>query len=150
MSAVIVLTPMVVCAWPAIASAIMGAAASMGFSLRGSALHEEKESRLRKVERDIEQSEVVADQLNPGEKIVVTRDDLTVEFGQDRRGRCTVCVSGLRHSEKELKRIGDEIAGRVVQQFAYHKLVTELKHRNYSVVEEEVLADQSVRLRIRG
>jgi len=37
----------------------------------------------------------------------------------------------------------------VVQQFAYNKLLTELKRRNYSVVDEQVLSDESVRLRVR-
>lgn len=148
MSAVIVLTPVVISSWPVIASAVMGAAASMGFTVRAEDLHEEKRER-KKVETDIKNSEVVADGMAPGKKIVVDKGDITIEFGQDHRGKCTVCVSGDRHSEKELKRIGEEVAGRVVQQFVYHKLVSELKNRNYSVVEEEVLEDESVRLNIR-
>jgi len=91
----------------------------------------------------------VADGMAPGKTIVVQKGDITIEFGQDHRGKCTVCVSGDRHAEKELKRIGEEVAGRVVQQFVYHKLVSELKNRNYSVVDEEVLEDESVRLNIR-
>ena len=37
-----------------------------------------------------------------------------------------------------------DIAGRLVQQFAYHKLVTELRKRHYDVVEESVQHDQSI------
>jgi len=149
MSAVIILTPLVVSSWPVIASAIVGAATSMGFTVRGPSLHEEKKTSRRKVETEIDNSEVVSDIMAPGDTIVVQKGDVSIKFGQDERGKCTVCVSGERYSEKELKKIGEEVAGRVVQQFAYHKLVTELKNRNYSVVEEEVLKDQSVRLRIR-
>ena len=149
MSAVIILTPLVVASWPVVSAAIMGAATGMGFAVQGSQLHEEKRTSRKKVETEIDNSEVVTDGMTPTEKIVVQRDGVTIEFSSDQRGRCTVCVSGERHSKKQLKQIGEEVAGRIVQQFAYHKLVTELKNRNYSIVEEEVLADQSVRLRVR-
>ncbi len=148
MSAVCILTPLVVASWPVISSAILGAATSLGFSLRAESLHQEK-PRKRKVETEIENSEVVADAMGGGQKIVVQKDDVTIELGQDERGACTVCVTGENHSDRELRKIGEEFAGRVVQQFAYHKLMTELKKRNYAVVDEEVLADQSVHLRIR-
>lgn len=149
MSAVVVLTPLVIASWPTISAAIMGAVAGMGFAVQGSTLHEEKRTGRRKVETEIDNSEVVADGITPTEKIVVQREGVTIEFGRDERGRCTVCVSGVGHSDKQLKQIGEEVAGRIVQQFAYHRLVSELKNRNYSVVDEEVLADQSVRLRVR-
>lgn len=149
MGAILVLTPLVISAWPAVAAAIMGAAASMGFAASAPTLSTEEESRINKVETEIENSEVVAEQMNRGEKIVLTKDDITVEFGRDARGACTVCVSGKNRSEKELHKIGEEIAGRVVQQYAYHKLMTELKKRNYSIVDEKVMQDQSIQVRIR-
>ncbi len=149
MSAVIVLTPIVVSSWPVISAAVMGAVTGMGFAVQGSTLHEEKQSSREKVETEIANSEIVADSMTPTEKIVVQKAGVTIEVGQDDRGRCTVCVSGQGQSKKQLKQIGEEVSGRIIQQFAYHKLVTELKHRNYNVVDEEVLADQSVRLRVR-
>ncbi len=147
MSAVCILTPIVVVSWPVLASAIVGAATSMGFTLRAEALHQEK-PRKHKVETDVPNSEVVADEMGRGEKIVVHRDDVTIEFGRDERGACTVCVTGDK-SDRELRKIGEEVAGRVVQQYAYHKLMTELKKRNCTVVDEQVLEDESVHLRIR-
>src|SRR5262245_1764532 len=140
MGAILVLTPLVISAWPAVAAAIMGAAASMGFATATPTLDEET-SRTTTVETEIENSEVVAEQMNRGEKVVLTKGDVTVEFGRDNRGACMVCVSGKNHSEKDLHKIGEEIAGRVVQQYAYNKLMTELKKRNYSVVDEKVLQD---------
>jgi hypothetical protein len=148
MSAVCILTPIVVASWPVLASAIVGAATAMGFTIRAEALHQERPHR-RKVETDIPNSEVVADELARGEKIVVQRGEVTVEFGRDERGACTVCVTGDKLSDRELRKIGEEVAGRVVQQFAYHKLMTELKKRNYTVVGEQVLEDQSVHMRVR-
>lgn len=150
MSAVCVLTPLVVTSWPVLVSAIAGAAASMGFAVQSEAVGEIERTRHRKgVETEIENSEVIAEEMGRGQKVVITRGDITIEFGQDERGVCTVCVTGEKHSDAELRAIGEEVAGRVVQQFAYHKLMTELKSRNFSIVEEEVLADDSVRVRVR-
>jgi len=146
--AIIVLTPLMFTAWPAVSTAIVGAAAGMGFALRAASA-ERVEKTLRKVETDIENSDVVAEGMNRDERIIVQKDDVTIEFGRDARGRCTVCVIGENRTEKELKAIGEEIAGRVVQQYAYHKLVTELKRRNFSVVEEKVMQDQSIQVRVR-
>lgn len=149
MSAVCVLTPVVIASWPAISAAVTAAAASMGFSLLGPTLHKEQPAGQRKVETTVENSEVVADDLARGGKIRIQKGDVTVELGQDQRGRCTVCVTGARQSDRELRRIGEEVAGRIVQQFAYNKLLTELKARNFAVVGEEMLADQSVKVRVR-
>lgn len=149
MSAVCVLTPIVVASWPALASAIAGAAASMGFSVGASAGSGPAPPRRRSVETEIENSEVIDGALTQGERIVVERDGVTLEFSQDDRGGCKVCVSGEGPSERKLRQIGEEAAGRVVQQFAYHKLMSELKARNWHLVGEEVLADQSVRVRLR-
>lgn len=150
MGAVLVLTPLVVASWPAVASAVMGAATSMGFSVGGVPVGREKRrSRKRTVETEIENSEVVAEAMNRGEKIVVQKDDITIEIGQDERGACTVCVTGDRNSDRQLKQIGQAMAGRVVQQFAYHRLMSELKHRNYSIVDEKVMQDDSIQVCVR-
>jgi len=73
---------------------------------------------------------------------------VTIEFKRDLRGTCSMCVTGSK-SKQELQKIGQEVSGRVVQQFAYHKLVTELKKRNYAIVDEKVQQDESIRVRVR-
>ena len=147
MSAVCIMTPLVIASWPAISAAVAGALASMGFSAAGPHLHKEQQTG-RTVETPLENSTVTGE-FRPGEKIRVVRDDVVVEVGQDARGRCTVCVSGRGYSDRELRRIGAEVSGRIVQQYTYHKLLTELKSRSYRVVGEEVLGDQSIRVRVR-
>lgn len=155
MGACLVLTPLVVAAWPTLAAAIVGAAASMGYAVNSLSSADlstgapAKVPRKKKVETEIENSGVVAEGMVRGEKIVVHREGVTIEFGRDERGACSVCVTGEHLSERELKKIGAEVAGRVVQQFAYHKLMTELKQRNYSVVEEKSLQDGSIQVRVR-
>ncbi len=148
MSAVCVLTPIVISSWPTISAAVFGAAASLGFAIKPERIQADA-PRKRTVETEVPNSEVVGEAMGPSQKIVIQRGDITIEFGQNDRGACTVCVTGEGHSDFELRKLGEEVAGRVVQQFAYHKLMTELKARKFSVIGEEVLADESVHVRIR-
>lgn len=147
MGAILVLTPLVISAWPSIAAAVMGAAASMGFSVVGGQ-KEKPPPRTKKVETEIENSEVLAEQLGRGQNMVIQKAGITIEIGQDERGACTVCVHGSQ-SERELRAIGEEVGGRIVQQFAYHKLMTELKDRNFNLVEENMMQDGSIQVRVR-
>src|SRR5512140_3764047 len=149
MSAVCVLTPLMIAAWPAIAAAVTGAAAAMGFSAAQAGPRMEEEVPERSAETEIENSEILAEGMTRGESMILRKGDLTIAVGCDERGRCTVCVTGQGKSDRELRKIGEEVAGRVVQQFTYNKLLSELKKRNYQVADEQVLADQSIKLRIR-
>ncbi len=150
MGACIVVTPIIIAAWPAVAAAIAGAASSMGFAVVGDAAASlQKTSRRKNVETEIENSDVVTEGMARGERITISKDDITIEIGRDERGACSVCVTGDKHTEKELKKIGQEVAGRVVQQYAYHKLMTELKKRNYSLVDEKALQDGSIQVKVR-
>lgn len=149
MSAICILTPIVIGSWPMIAAAISGVASAMGFSMVAGQNEEPVERSSGRVETDIPNSEVLKESMGVGEKIRIQKGDLTIEFGRDERGACSVCVTGKNHSNAELRKIGQEVAGRVVQQFTYNKLITELKKRNYSVVNENVQADASISVRVR-
>jgi hypothetical protein len=59
-------------------------------------------------------------------------------------------MEGHGCSKAELKRLGEELIGRVTQQYVYHKVVTELKQRNMAIVNEEVTADRTVKIRVRN
>lgn len=149
MSSVVVLTPIVVASWPAIAAAVVGAAGAMGFSVAAAERGKETAKPTERVETEVPNSEVLAETLARGEKIRIAKDGVTIEIGVDDRGRCTVCASGKGKSKSELKRIGEDCSGRIVQQFAYHKLVTELKSRGYNIAAESVQPDQSIQMRVR-
>lgn len=148
MSAVCVLTPIVISSWPTISAAVFGAAASLGFVVKPEQIQADA-PRKRSVETEVPNSEVVGEAMGPSQKIVIQRDDITIEFGQNDRGACTVCVTAEGRDERELRKIGEEVAGRVVQQFAYHKLMSELKARKFTIVGEQMLTDDSVHVRIR-
>lgn len=149
MSSVSVVTPIIIASWPAVASAVVSAAGAMGFTVLASHADVEPPAGVERVESEIPNSEVLAESLSRGEKVRIARDGVVVEIGVDDRGKCSVCASGKGKSKGELRRIGEEVSGRVVQQFAYHKLVTELKSRGYSIAEESVQKDQSIQMRVR-
>lgn len=149
MSAVCVLTPMLIGAWPAIATAISGAASSLGFAIATSSRERPSQAQSQNsVQSELANSDIVSQRAGDAETMVIRQGDVTIEFRRNERGACSLCVTGDR-SKAELKKIGEEVSGRVVQQFAYHKLVTELKKHNYSVVDENVQADSSIRVRVR-
>ena len=149
MSVVCVLTPMIIGTWPIISSTVVGVAASLGFSTVSGRLNQtQQQSAQTSVEVSVPNSNIVAESIAQGETITIERDNVTVQVTRDDRGACRLCVSGEATSGV-LKAIGEEVAGRIAQQFIYNKLVTELKKHNYEVVQEDVRDDMSINVRVR-
>lgn len=151
MSAVCILAPVVVAAWPAFSAAVVAAATSLGYQVAtsGSAPALAVEDAPKKVQLEIEQSEIVTDQLGREQSIVVTRDGVTVQFGRDVRGAASLCVTGEGYSDEELRAYGEELSQRVVQQYVYQRLTEEMRQRDFLVVEEEVDASHAIHLKVR-
>lgn len=148
MSAVCVLTPVVIGNWPVIQAAVMGAVAAMGFSVRTVGERAEPATR-RRVEETIANSEVLQEHMAQGETVIATRGDLRVEVGRDQRGACTVCVTGENYSDSQLRKIAREVSARVVQQYTYHKVISELQQRQFAVTGEQVAADGTIKIHVR-
>jgi hypothetical protein len=153
MSAVAVLTPVVVAAWPAISAAVTSAAVSLGFTvvdeLAGDTGLRQVESSRRTVQLDVPHSEVVTGTLGRDQRIRVARDGVTAEFSRDSRGQAAVCVTGEGLSEEQLRTIGEELSGRMVQHYVLQKLKTEMTSRGMDLVEERIEQNQAIRLRVR-
>ncbi|HZI32037.1 MAG TPA: hypothetical protein VFF11_06830, partial [Candidatus Binatia bacterium] len=154
MSAVCILTPVVIAAWPAFSAAVAAAATSLGFVIveEGSKQRQTSknaQSGEREVTLEIEQSEIVTNQLGRDQQIKVTRGTVTVTFSRDARGKASVCVTGPGHSEEELRAIGEELSRRVVQKYVHQRLMEEIRARQFVVVEEEVDENQAIRLKVR-
>jgi hypothetical protein len=154
MSTVLVVTPIVIAHWPVIAAAISAAIASMGFSTveeavtagRSSASAKESEKEMIEVEN----SEIMPGAIGMAEQMVVERQGVRATFSRDARGALKVCMEGKGLSKRQLRELGEELIGRVTQQFVYNRIVTELKEKNMAVVGEEVSEDRVVRLRVRS
>jgi hypothetical protein len=154
MSCVCILTPVVIAAWPAFSAAVTAAAVSLGYTIveEGSRLLQTEEVGVvgeRKVNLDIEQSEIVTNQLGRDQCIKVVRGEVTVTFSRDGRGKASICVTGPGHSDEELRAIGEELSRRVVQKYVHRRLMDEMRARQFVVVEEEVDENNAIRLKVR-
>lgn len=134
-------------AWPAIVGAATTAATALGFAV-ASSKGKAKVAEAVEVDIAVEASESVTADLAVGEELVFSRDGVEVKFYRDVEGRAGIKVHG-RKSKEELRQIGEDFARRVVQQYTYHQLVTELKGRNLNITDEAVEEDGTVRLHVR-
>jgi hypothetical protein len=149
LSVVFIVAPAVVASWPVLCGAIAGAAGLLGYrAIKGGTETAAKGSAEKSVEIPLEGSQVVADAMKRDSRFSVQRDDVTATFTRDADGRCTVHVAGLNRSDEELAELGQELVDRVTQQYAYHKVVSELKSRGFTVTHEDVAADQTIRIHV--
>jgi len=152
MSVSVIIVPVVVSSWPTIAPALVAAASALGFSAA-------RQNRKRKTESgaetevsasvEVENTSVVGEELEAGQSLDVVKDDLKLSFGVNRQGQCQVTVSGKGRSKEELQAIGQQAAHKVVQMYTYNKVMTELKNRDFQVLEEEVDEQGAIRLKLR-
>ncbi len=153
MSAVAIITPIVISSWPAVSAAMAAAAVSLGFTVTDETMNGGKNRNhvqgTRTVTLDVPNSEAVTGGLGRDQRLRMIREGVTVEFRRDARGRDSVCVTGEGLAEEQLRSIGDELAGRMVQQYVLSKLKTEMAGRGMDLVEESVDENNAVRLRVR-
>jgi len=154
MSCVCILTPVVIASWPAFSAAVAAAATSLGYTIVEEGIKQHQTGNAnqtgeRKINLEIEQSEIVTNQLGRDQSIKVTRGGVTVIFSRDARGKASICVSGPGHSNEELQAIGEELSQRVVQKYVHRRLMDEIQARGFNVVEEEVDENQAIRLKVR-
>jgi hypothetical protein len=155
MSAVCILAPVVIAAWPTFSAAVVAAAASLGYEVASEVSREvvavaaTPEIAKAPVQLEIAQSEVVTNQLGRDQRLAVSRDGITVTFSRDARGRASLCVTGSGQSDDFLKQMGEELSHAVVQQYVYRKLMDEMRSRGFVVVDEQVNEDRSIHLKVR-
>ena|SRR5689334_17963462 len=151
MSCVCILTPVVIAAWPAFSAAVVAAANSLGYVLVDEFQKQQTttDTSNRQVSLEIANSELVTGSLGRDQEIRVTRGNITVVFSRDARGQASVCVTGPGFTEDELRALGQELSQRVVQRYIYQRLMDEMRTRQFTVVEEEVDANQAIRLKVR-
>ena len=154
MSCVCILTPVVIAAWPAFSAAVVAAASSLGYTIVQEGIQQSQTSQVsetgeRRVNLEIEQSEIVTNQLGRDQRIQVQRGGVTVTFSRDARGKASICVTGPGHSDEELRTIGEELSQRVVQKYIHRRLLDEIHARQFVIVEEEVDENNTIRLKVR-
>lgn len=150
MSTVLVVTPILITSWPAITAAVTAAVGTLGFSAVQDAAARGSSDIANREEIEIEDSEILADTAGTAQQITVERDGLRATFSRDARGVLRLCMEGSGHSKNELRKLGETLLGRVTQQYAYHRIVSELKDRNMTIVDEEMTDTDSVKIRVRN
>jgi len=148
LSVIFLVAPTVVVGWPALCAAIAGAAGALGYKVLETASDLEALEEQSIAEVSIEGSEVVAEAMKRDSQFVITRGDIAAVFRRGADGRCVVHVSGKNKTDEALRKAGQELLGRVTQQYAYNKVVTELKNKGFTVTSEEVSADQTIRIHV--
>jgi len=155
MSAIIILTPVIIASWPAITAAVAGAASAVGLMVG----HTVKESVKEVVKQDVQteqqvevelaDSEVLAKDIAREKEIVLTKGDIELRVSRDERGRCRVCAKGKGHSRTELKWLTEQFVQKMTQCFIYNRVVSEIKNKGFQVVNEEVMKDEAIRIHVR-
>lgn len=146
MSVEFVVVPAVAASWPVICSAAAAAAAALGYKAVRESAGASTEAAQTAVELDAGQ--VVAESMRVDTTFAVSKDGVTATFRRAADGRATVHVAGPGRSDAELEAIGRELVGRVTQQFAYNRVLTELKRQGFTVTNEEVSQDQAIHVRV--
>ena len=151
MSTIVLLTPVIISSWPLITAAVAGAAAGMGLAAKEVVEEglENLEETAQSVEIELAESQVSAENIATGKEIVLVKDGVEIRVGRDDRGRCTVCAKGKGKTKAELKMIAEEFSEKMTQCFVYNRVMSELKNKDFQVVNEEVMEDQSVRINVR-
>lgn len=154
------ITPTVGWALPLVWPALLSAAGALGYKLftstaddaplRGRLTREMNNLQLVTVPLDQVIRDVVADELGREQVIRFVRDNITIVFKRDVRGKFTIEVMGpVTMPRFELERAGEDFARAVVQQFAYNKMAREMELRGASVVGEEVRENGDIVLKLR-
>jgi hypothetical protein len=152
MSTVVVLAPIIISNWPVIVAAATGAASALGFVAKQSVedmVKQEQVENQESVEIELEESQVLSEGIKTGQEIVLKKGAVEIRVGRDERGRCTVCAKGIGHSKTELGQIAREFTERMTQCFVYDRVMSELKNKNFKLVNEEVKDDQSIHIHVR-
>lgn len=150
MSTVMVITPILIANWPAITAAVAAGVGAMGFATLQESHIDSGTGAANREEIEIEDSEILDAAAGTTEVITVERDGVRATFSRDARGALRLCMEGGGLSKAQLRQLGDELIGRITQQYAYHRIVTELKQKNMTIVDEQLTADNTVKIRVRN
>ncbi|WP_273306309.1 hypothetical protein [Victivallis lenta] len=165
MSGVVIVAPTIaMAAWPAVATAASAVLVAMGFvavdetvrtitkeyvNVSGGVKEKVGSGVRTEVELELSNAEEVGASIGREQQLVFVKDDIEVRFSRDVRGRMRVCVTGDSHPKAELEELGRTLAGRVIQQYVYARVVEEMKNRTgMELVEQTVDDEDNIRIKL--
>jgi hypothetical protein len=134
--------------WSLLSAAVAGTAAALGYKVLDAEKSLEEIECDNSVEVELEGSQVIAENMRRESQFVISNGDITATFARSADGRCTMHVAAKNMTEEELSAAGREIMGQVTQQYAYNKVLTELKGQGFTVSHEEVAEDKTIRIKV--
>lgn len=153
MSVTFVVVPIVYASWPAVAPLTGAVASALGYTAAkvANVVTDKDEVTEEKTETqwELDNCDIMGEQVSLDESLSYTKEDITVTFYKDARGNLSVHVSGTNRSQEELETIGEEFVGQIRQQYAYTKLMEELKKDGFNLVQEEAATDGRIKLTVR-
>lgn len=150
MSVVFVITPIIMGGWPVIASVAAAAAGALGYKkLESSIAVAQAVEETTSVKLEVENVESIAKGVHSDDSIKFGNEELQITVSKDARGQCSVHVDGKGKTEEELKKAGQQLIQKIMQQYAYQKVASELKKSGFSIAQEEVTEKQTIRIRFR-
>ncbi len=155
MSTVVILTPIIISHWPVITAAVVGAASALGFAVRQQVEQEVKQAANveveveENVEIELKESQVLGENLRTGQQIVLQKGSVEIVIKRDERGRCSVCAKGPGHGKQELEQIAKQFTEKMTQCFVYNRVMSELKLKDFNIVNEEVTEDNDIHIHVR-
>ena len=152
MSTIIILSPVIIGSWPVISAAVAAAAVGLGLNVKEK-VQEQNQVVVEgavEVEVEVANSEILTESVASGKELVMTSNKgIVLRVTRDERGQCKVCAYGKGFSKVELKAYAEEFMQKIVQCYSYNRTLTELKNKEFQMINEEVLEDGSIRLHVR-
>ena len=150
MSLFFIVTPVVAnMAWPLLASIIAGSLTTTGYNMvKAKQNLKEETNEMAGVMLELKNSEDLSETMGEEEKLEMEKDGITLTFSKGKDNRCKVHVAGRGKSKEELMKAGQEASNKVVQAYAYTKVMAEAKKRGLQVVQEEN-QDGKIKLKFR-
>lgn len=151
LGSIFVIVPAIATTWPALLPILLAAAGTLGYGLTQEQhyLQRDLKNKGTTIELELPNTEVVGESIGTGSQVLVSKDDVVVTFRVDHRGRCKISVWGKTRLATELRDIGTDISQKVIQQFAYNKVIKELPTKGLAVISEETTEQDSIQLTVR-
>lgn len=150
MPCVTVVAPILTASWPVLSSAILSAAVNLGYSTIKDIQEKQEQVEKESVEIAVDNCEVLKEAMDKRQQEkLVNKEDVGIAFYNDIRGKFCMRINGIDKTKEQLKEIGMEMLNKINQQYVYNKIISELKHKGYSVVSEEMTKNKSVQVVVR-
>jgi len=149
MSVIFVVTPIIVGGWPVITAAASAAAGTLGYKQLKQAEKTHQVKKTQPVTLDVDNVEGLAGGMREDESMTFGNEELRITVTKDARGKVQVHADGKGKSTAELEELGSAFVSRMIRQYAYQKVASQLVDKGFSIVEEEAGENQSIRIRFR-